>query len=211
MSDDRSGSRLPPPAFPPGSRKHITNNSSGHVDSSDLGGAFISPDDPIPERDHSVEDAIISPDDPIPARVDSVVDATTPSGSSGAFISPDEPIPPRDTVSTGPGGVPQFETEGGVVTGIGMDDHTDADELASAGDPYVIELVEKVGKLAEALRSKGEAGLRSAPGMDKFETTLRGYCVGYLAGPTRRGRRQYGLLDHDEAGGRVRCEPGDKE
>jgi len=183
MNDDSSGSRLPPPAFPPGSRKHVSNNNSGHVVSSDLGGAFISPDEPIPARDHSVEDAIISPDDPIPARVDPVVKATLPSdGSSGAFISPDESIPPRDTVSTGPGGVPRFETEGGVVTGMGMDDHTDADELASAGDPYVMDLVQKVGKLAEALRSKGEAGLRSAPGMDKFETTLRGYCVGYLAG-----------------------------
>ena len=179
MSDDSSGSRLPPPAFPPGSRKHVTNNNSGHVVTSDLGGAFISPDDPIPERDHSVEDAIISPDDPMPERVDPVVDASIPlDGASGALA----PIPPRDNVTAGPGGVPEFETQGGVVTGMGMDDHTDADELASAGDPYVMDLVQKVGKLAEAIRSKDEAGLRSAPGMDKFETTLRGYCVGYLAG-----------------------------
>ena len=183
MSDDRIGSRLPPPAFPPGSRRHVTKNNSGHVAPSDMGGAFISPDDPIPERDHSVEDAIISPDDPMPERVSPVVEASIPSGGfGGASVSSDDAVSARENVTAGLGGVPQFEAEGGVVTGMGMDDHTGADELASAGDSYVMDLVHKVGTLAEALRSKGEAGLRSAPGMDKFETTLRGYCVGYLAG-----------------------------
>jgi len=58
----------------------------------------------------------------------------------------------------------------------------DPEELVAAGDPYVMDLVQKVGKLAEALRTRGEAGLRTAPEMDRFESTLRGYCVGYLAG-----------------------------
>jgi hypothetical protein len=39
-----------------------------------------------------------------------------------------------------------------------------------------------VGKLAEALRRKGEAGLQTLPGMTSFEGTLRAYCVGYLRG-----------------------------
>ena len=137
MSDDSSGSRLPPPAFPPGSRRHLSNSKSRRVAPADLGGALISPNDPIPSR---------------------------------------------DIVTAEPGGMPQFATESGVVTGMDMDDHMDADELASGGDPYVMDLVQKVGKLAEALRVKGEAGLRSSPDMDKFEATLRGYCVGYLAG-----------------------------
>ena len=89
---------------------------------------------------------------------------------------------PRDNVTTNAGELPQFETEGGVVTGMGMDEHVEAEELASGGDPYVMDMVQKVGKLAEAIRTKGEAGLRSTPEMDKFEATLRGYCVGYLAG-----------------------------
>ena len=183
MSDDSSGSRLPPPAFPPGSRRRLSNNNSGRVAPPDLGDALISPDDPIPERDYSVEDALISPDDPMPDRKDPIGEAAIPSDdSSGAFISPNDPIPPRNIVTAEPGGVPQFETEGGVVTGMGMDHHMDAEELATGGDPYVMDLVQKVGKLAEALRAKGEAGLRSSPGMDQFETTLRGYCVGYLAG-----------------------------
>ena len=183
MSDDSGGSRLPPPAFPPGSRKHLGSNNSGHSAPADLGGALISPDEPIPERDHSVEDAFISPDDPMPDREDAIVDAAIPSDdSSGAFIPPKDPVPPGDVATVDPAGLPQFETEGGVVTGMGMDDHTDAEDVASGGDPYVIDLVQKVGKLAEALRAKGEVGLRSSPDMDRFESTLRGYCVGYLAG-----------------------------
>ncbi len=183
MSDDSSGSRLPPPAFPPGARKRLGSNNSGRASPVDLGGALISPDEPIPERDHSVEDAFISPDDPMPDRKDAMVEASIPSDdSSGAFIPPHDPFPPGDVVTADSGGLPQFETEGGVVTGMGMDDHMDAEDLASGGDPYVIDLVQKVGKLAEALRAKGEAGLRFSPDMDQFESTLRGYCVGYLAG-----------------------------
>ena len=137
MSDDSSKSRLPPPAFPPGSRKHLSNNNSVPLESAGLGGPFISPDDPMP---------------------------------------------PRDTIIARTGELPQFGPEGGVVTGMGVDADMEAEERASAGDPYVMDMVQKVGKLAEAIRAKGEAGLRSTPEMDRFEATLRGYCVGYLAG-----------------------------
>ena len=182
MSDDSSKSRLPPPAFPPGSRKHLSNNNSVPVESAGLGDAFISRDEPMPERDRSVEDAIISPDDPMTERKEIIELKVSSDDVGGAFISPDDPMPPRDTIIARTGELPQFGTEGVVVTGMGMDDDMEAEELASAGDPYVVDMVQKVGKLAEAIRAKGEAGLRSTPEMDRFEATLRGYCVGYLAG-----------------------------
>ncbi len=163
MSDENTGSRLPPPAFPPGSRKHGSNNSAGQSSAGSMGDGFISPDDPIPERHELSEEGPAS------------------ESSDAAFISPDAPIPHREPV-IGSSGLPQFDSEGGVVTGMGDDEHVAPDELAAGGDPYVMDLVQKVGKLAEALKSQGEAGLRSSPDMDKFETTLRGYCVGYLAG-----------------------------
>jgi hypothetical protein len=55
------------------------------------------------------------------------------------------------------------------------------------GDPAVADLVRRVTALADSLREKGEAGLRSTPEMTRFETTLRAYCVGYLAGLRRGG------------------------
>ena len=169
MSDDDTGSRLPPPAFPPGSRKHVSQNSAQPPTGGD-GDGFSSPGEPASERAESLEDAFISPDEPIPERHDTVDDA---------FISPDEPIPHHDPVTTL---IEAPDSEEGVVTGMGHDAHMDPDELSAAGDPYVMALTQKVGKLAEALRQRGEAGLRTSPGMDKFESTLRGYCVGYLAG-----------------------------
>jgi hypothetical protein len=45
-----------------------------------------------------------------------------------------------------------------------------------------MEVSEAVAKLAEALRRRGESGLRATPEMTRFEATLRSYCVGYLAG-----------------------------
>jgi hypothetical protein len=157
MSDDDTGSRLPPPALP-GSLGHVNENSgkpSGDEPEpavGDLGGALISPDDPMPERI-----------DPLAA----------------ALIMPDEPIEHHEPVTTT---VEAPDEDEGVVTGMGMDAHMDAEDLVAGGDPYVMDLIQKVGNLAEALKVKGEAGLRSSADMDKFELTLRGYCVGYLAG-----------------------------
>jgi hypothetical protein len=116
---------------------------------------------------------MISPDDPMPER-------GLGSYGEGAFISPDEPIPHRAprTVTL----AEDLDPEGAVVTGMGNDAHMDLEELALGFDPHVLEVVEKVGKLAEDLKRRGEAGLRHTPGMSRFDATLRSYCVGYLAG-----------------------------
>jgi hypothetical protein len=123
--------------------------------SDDLSSAFILPDDPIPDRAGNVpDDAFSSPDDPIRRRA--------PRTST---LDPHE-----------------VDLEEVVVTGIGDDAHMDADELALGFDPHVLDVVDKVGKLAEALKRKGEAGLKATPEMTRFEATLRSYIVGYLAG-----------------------------
>ena len=185
---EEQGGRLPPPAFPPGSKREVQENSTQPT-GGDIDSAFISPDDPMPAR----EEAPRPPEEAAPMRED-VREALIPSGDQpiaevaaaaddDAFISPDEPIPHRDPVSM-TGGFDMGDLDPGdvVVTGMGLDAHLDPSELAMGGDPYVMELVEKVSKLAEALKHKGEAGLRTSPQMDKFDATLRGYCVGYLAG-----------------------------
>ena len=153
-ADGQKDRRLPPPAFPPGKRRiHVRR----HLEQTDdeLGEAYISPDAPLPARGPGLDAAIISPDDPMPERTASQVVAT----AAGAL-----------------------DAEEGVVTSMGLDAHLDPEELAAAGDPHVMELVAMVGVLAEALKRRGEAGLRSLPGMSRFEATLRAYCVGYLAG-----------------------------
>lgn len=159
--EGEGGRRLPPPAFPPGSRRASTPRRAVEADNDagDMAGAFISPDEPLPERSSLMADA--------------------------AFISPDEPIPHRPPRSA-PVAVDDEEGDDdfgeGVVTGIGDDAHLDPEELALGFDPYVLEVVGKVNKLAEALKHRGEAGLRATPDMTRFEATLRSYCVGYLSG-----------------------------
>lgn len=106
-----------------------------------------------------------------------------------ALIQPDEPFPHRG----------QAPSEADVVvTGIGDDPHLAQERWAGESwtheqeqepqvrapavpDPHLGRLVQMVGSLAHALRDEGEAGLRAAPGMSRFETTLRAYCVGWLA------------------------------
>ncbi len=163
-SGDASRPSLPPPAFPPGMRRRQVRQPA-HAPAKKES-AFISPDDPLPSRDDTLAGAIISPDEPL-VRED-----------RGAFISPDDPFPDRG-IPTAPDGDDDAE---GVVTGMGDDAHLDPEELAAGGDPYVLDLMNKVSTLAEALKRRGEAGLRSTPNMDRFEATLRAYCVGYLAG-----------------------------
>jgi hypothetical protein len=109
------------------------------------------------------DDAFISPDEPI-VRSGSRI-------AAGAFISPDEPIPDRDP-------------DEGVVTGIGDDEHLGAEDLALSGgqlDPRLSDLAARVRRLADALRDRGEAALRTTPDMSRFDATLRAYCLGYLA------------------------------
>lgn len=125
-----------------------------------MGGAFISPDEPIPERRRGLDGALISPDDPIPDRM------TSPGEST------------RDPTRM-PGRGPEAS---GVVTGIGSDEHLDPVEMSFGGDPHLNELLDAVRKLAAALEHRGEGGLRVTPDMTRFEAQLRAYCVGYLAG-----------------------------
>ena len=185
MSSDRKDSRLPPPAFPPGTRRKVHRNSTGSLKPSTDGAgadAYISPDDPLPPRSDKLAQAFISPDDPLPPRADKV---------AGALISPEDPMPAR-------GRRPVEEEEEGVVTGMGFDAHLEPSELASGGDPYVMEVTHAVRKLADSLERKGEAGLRASPGMSRFEATLRAYCVGYVA-----GRRAEDEEERAEMGRRV--------
>jgi len=190
-NNNKKGGRLPPPAFPPGSRKQVVRSSTPAAKPvpakpADPDAAFISPDDPIPARTDKVASAFILPDDPIPER--------RPDFMQNAFISPEDPLPKRE-----PLGVRRTmgKPEEGVVTSIGSDAHLDRGELAAAGDPFVMELIESVGKLAQALKRKGEAGLRATAEMSRFEVTLRAYCVGFLAG--RRAEAEPEFLDWGEA------------
>ncbi len=159
MSENNRGSRLPPPAFPPGSRRHQVRDSVPNVKA----------------KVESVDEALIGPDEAIPDRADPFGDA---------FISPDEPLPERkiELAEAFLDAHAAASVEEGVVVGMDLDPHLQPSESVSRGDPHVVELMTAVAKLAEAVRRKGEAGLRSAPEMSRFEATLRAYCVGYLAG-----------------------------
>jgi hypothetical protein len=159
MSDKRNGSRLPPPAFPPGSRKHAARRpaSGPRPATASVDEAMISPDDPLPDRIDPMNDAFISPDDPLPERKIEL---------APAFLDPDAVEPGEE----------------GEVVGMDLNAHLEAEEVVAGGDPHLIEVIEAVSKLAAALQRRGEAGLRSTPERSRFEATLRAYCVGYLAG-----------------------------
>jgi len=175
MSDSNEDNRLPPPAFPPGSRKHVRKNS-------------VHPHHEDGEQGSGADKAFIYPDEPFPPRRDAV---------QRAFIAPDEPLPhrPRGEERRAPADVPPARgrtwtvEDEGVAMGLGDDPHLPPATALGASDPYVAELLDAVEKLAEALRRKGEAGLHAAPGMSRFEATLRAYCVGYLAGRRAEGAR----------------------
>jgi hypothetical protein len=141
----------------------------------ELGDAYISPDDPMPPRPQGIpEDAFIAPDDPMPPRPQGIPE--------DAFIAPDDPAPVRDRDAPPLVTEDDIDPDEVVVTGIGDDPHLDPLELLTGGDPFVLEVVETVEKLAESLKRRGKAGLHVKPGMTRFEATLRAYCVGYLAG-----------------------------
>ncbi|MDX1494363.1 MAG: hypothetical protein R3253_09910, partial [Longimicrobiales bacterium] len=159
MSEKKNENRLPPPAFPPGSRRHPLRNSGpkvkGKVETVD--DAFIGPDEPLPDRIDPFNDAFISPDEPLPERKLELAEAFLDAHAAASV-------------------------EEGEVVGMDLDPHLQPSEAVSKGDPHVEELMTAVAKLAEAVRRRGEAGLRASPDMSRFEATLRAYCVGYLAG-----------------------------
>jgi len=197
MSSERKNSRLPPPAFPPGTRRQAHRNSTGpRKPSAEASGhdELISPDDPLPPRD-KLADAFISPDEPLPPRR---------AQSATGLVAPDEKLPVLDPETDM--AFVDVDDDEGVVTGIGFDPHLDPSELVAGGDPHVMEVSEAVRKLARALEQRGEVGLRATPGMGRFDATLRAYCVGYIA-----GRRAEDEEDLSEMSRRVRpkAEPPD--
>lgn len=162
MSENTNDNRLPPPAFPPGSRRHPIHRNSGAPPSEDGVGApsddaYISPDEPLPERPDPMKQAFISPDEPLPERKIELTDAFLDARAAASV-------------------------EDGEVVGMDLDPHLRPSEAVSKGDPHVEELMTAIAKLAESVRQRGEAGLRASPEMSRFEATLRAYCVGFLAG-----------------------------
>jgi len=151
MTPDDHDDQLPPPAFPSG----MGGGDAGTLPD----GALISPDAPI-ERQPKLDDAFISPDAPVVR--------------DGPVHTPDdfERVMHREDSGEDGGEV--------VVTGIGSS-HAAAGHDEALMDPYLERLVTELETLTNALRRKGEAGLRTEPEMTRFESTLRGYCVGYLA------------------------------
>ena len=179
-SENGMGGRLPPPVFPPGNRKRQATRTRKETPEG-VEGALISPDEPMPERSGI-------PDEPM-ERLARMAD-------DDAWISPDEPMPERSVATIVE--AEEVDPDEVVVTGIGHQAHLDPEEIAMGGDPHVMKVTEVVSKLAEALKQKGEAGLRASPEMGMFEATLRGYCVGYLAG--RRAEEDLPELEESERG-----------
>lgn len=189
---------LPPPMFPSGARQvqgrrrsPISLSATKEEDDRVPEDAFILPDEPIRRPDEEV----VRPDET--GSLDAPWEGGPTEFAEGAFIDPDAPIvrsgPPRKPADYEAvlRGAPWLDVEDVVVTGIGDDPHLDDEDteslLSPAGDPHVTGLVRAVERLAEALRTRGEAGLRSAPDMTRFEATLRAYCAGYLAGARETG------------------------
>jgi hypothetical protein len=126
--------------------------------------AFISPDDAFPGQGELSEDAIISPDAPV--------------------VRTEAPTPPADFEEVmGREHGRALELGEIVVTGIGDDPHLNLYPFIQQwGDEDLAEVIAAVSYLARQLEERGEAGLRTAQGMSRFEATLRAYCVGYLGG-----------------------------
>ncbi|MEJ2202510.1 MAG: hypothetical protein P8170_00220 [Gemmatimonadota bacterium] len=111
-----------------------------------------------------------------------------PGEMADAMISPSDPRPvraPAEDEEELPAKIDPREVR---VTGIGDDERREPTVVRLAEDPPVMEVVEMVGRLARALRQRGQAALQVTPEMSPFEATLRAYCVGYVAG--RRGEEE---------------------
>ena len=158
--------RLPPPVFPPGSARHGGRWSGIRRRSPESRPSGA----PADERSGEVpRSAVGSPGEPSLSKHDDL-----------SLILPDEPLPERRAAPR-----PEEIT----VTGIGNDPHLDELEPAPRVrlDADLKRLTEMVEALAHHLKERGEAGLRTSPGMTRFEATMRAYCVGWLAARREEG------------------------
>lgn len=151
--------RLPPPVFPPGSRRDVPIRRSGP--SSSRGG----------EEGDFPDDAFISPDDPIRARDEEAV-------PDDAFISPDDPI----VRSRDPGEPDDDEVQ---VTGIGGQKYARGEARRSGRgrtweEVDTSQVARMLEELARGLKEKGSTALLVTSEMTRFESMLRGFLAGYL-------------------------------
>jgi len=170
-----AGATLPPPVFPPGGRRSKTRSrlDAGRTRGTAGRHSFMWPEASIWGR-AGLDGALIFPDDPIPARTGALV---APQGTVEFQVAPEDRGGESEEVNA----------DDVLVTGIGDDPHLSAADLLYAWDPDVAELVATVKKLAADLDRRGEAGLRTTPGMTHLERQLRDYCVGFLAGRRAAG------------------------
>ena len=147
--------RLPPPAFPPGSRRSSVHEARVAVDEEEVEEG----DDDFPR------DAFISPDDPIRREGRGVPD--------DAFISPDDPLVPRE------------RHQEGTVTGMGEAEVETADFGGSGRrqqKPTIHELPYLLDQLAERIHESGSRALEVHAEMGHFQAALRSFLKGYLEG-----------------------------
>ena len=157
---DRELDRLPPPAFPPGTRRAP---SARPVRPPQEPGANQEPES---DSGGFPEGALISPDEPVRRIGDGL--------PRDALISPDDPIAPSAPYS-GKTGESAYEVE---VTGIGAAREALlplGQEIRDAG--RVAEMLEAV---ARHLREDGPGSLLSTSGTSRLESTVRGLIAGYL-------------------------------
>lgn len=157
--------RLPPPVFPPGSRRSVPIRRATAAGKGERS-----------EADDFPEDAFISPDEPIRDR--------DPEGvPDDAFISPDEPI-----VRTHEPEAPDVDEV--LVTGIGDPAYARGESRLSGSrrrshrweEVDTDDVARMLDDLAAGLRERGSTALLVTSEMTRFESMLRGFLAGYLVG-----------------------------
>jgi len=225
MSDKDQTPRLPPPAFPPGQRRYVPRSGTGskgavpavrRMDSDEpiellydpIELAFISPDEPLPERRLTLApDSVRRPalrlegtdagatgtDTLAAAAAGSVRErppAITPSGiAEGENLFEDAGDGVGDPIGAAgidDAAIEAEEEEEGEVVGMDLDTHLGSHrrraEVLSKYDPYIVDLTDSVQRLADALARHGEVALQTGPKMSPLDQSLRLLCTGYLAG-----------------------------
>ena len=152
--------RLPPPAFPPGTRRGWVPRATREDAGNDPG---------LPAA------ALLSPHEAV-RRIGDEFD-------EGAFISPDDPI---DQTPGEAGRSPAgrgSDDDAVEVTGIGGSDREAyRAEAIYAGPRDPDQVAGVLEELAGALREQGTAALTTPPHLSPFESALRGFLGGYMVG-----------------------------